>query len=230
MQLIPAIDLRAGRCVRPVAGRLHRRDPLRRPDPGQLCARAYRAARRRLAACGRPGRRPGRRAPPTREVIAALAAPRHAAAAGRGRRALARQAIRELLDAGVSRVVHRQRRPRVPRGSGRLAQLTFGAQRLCLAFDVRGARPGTRAARAHAWLDRAPSGPQPCGRRSGPLPFVAVSRHVPVHRHSGATAPLNRSQTLDLYRTALARFSPSIWRWQASGGVRGRRRSRRPGI
>jgi len=88
----------------------------------------------------------------------------------------------------------------------------FGAQRLCLAFDVRARAGADPRVHTHGW--RQASGLsvwEALGRyRGGSIRHVLCTD---IGRDGALTGP-----NLDLYRTALARF-PDL-AWQASGGVR----------
>src|SRR5882762_2428366 len=207
MQLIPAIDVRAGRCVRLYQGDFAA-ETCYPPDPAQLLRRYQALGARWLHVVDLDGARDGARA--NGAVIAGLASlgTLHLQVGGGVRSS---QAIRELLDAGVARVVigsaALERPDEVATWLGR-----FGAERLCLAFDV---RAGTgAAARVHT---------QGWTQDSGVSLWAAIDRYAPgsvrhilctdIGRDGALTGP-----NLDLYRTAIARF-PDL-AWQASGGVR----------
>jgi len=207
MQLIPAIDLRAGRCVRLLQGDFGA-ETRYAPDPEQL-ARGYRALGAGwLHVVDLDGARDGARAnAPVIAALAALGTPQLQVGGG----VRCPQAITELLDAGVARVVIGSAALECPETvAAWLAH--FGAQRLCLAFDVRTETDGVPRVRTHGWT-----------RASGLTLWEALGRYrggsirhvlcTDIGRDGALTGP-----NLDLYRTALARF-PDL-AWQASGGVR----------
>src|ERR1700693_4124565 len=132
MQLVPAIDLRAGRCVRLYQGNFAA-ETCYAPDPEQLLRHFQGLGARWLHVVDLDGARDGARA--NAAVIAALASrgTLHLQAGGGVRSS---QAIRELLEAGVARVVigsaALERPEEVARWLGR-----FGAGRLWLALAGR---------------------------------------------------------------------------------------------
>jgi phosphoribosylformimino-5-aminoimidazole carboxamide ribotide isomerase len=207
MQLIPAIDLRAGRCVRLYQGNFAA-ETCYAPDPEQLLCHYQGLGARWLHVVDLDGARDGVRA--NGAVIAALASlgTLHLQAGGGVR---SWQAIRELLEAGVARVVigsaALERPAEVARWLGH-----FGAERLCLAFDVRvetGAEPRVHT---HGWTQDSPvSLWEAIGRYA-----TGSVRHI-LCTDIGRDGALTGAN-LDLYRTAVARF-PDL-AWQASGGVR----------
>src|SRR6267154_2237211 len=146
MQLIPAIDLRAGRCVRLLQGDFAA-ETRYAPDPEQL-ARGYRALGAGwLHVVDLDGARDGARAnAPVIAALAALGTPQLQVGGG----VRCPQAIRELLDVGVARVVIGSAALECPdEVAAWLAH--FGAQRLCLAFDVRTETDGVPRVRTHGW-------------------------------------------------------------------------------
>jgi len=207
MLLIPAIDVRAGRCVRLYQGDFAA-ETCYAPDPAQLLRRYQALGARWLHVVDLDGARDGARA--NAAVIAALASlgTLHLQVGGGVRSA---QAIGELLDAGVARVVigsaALERPDEVATWLGR-----FGAQRLCLAFDVRAETGGEARVHTHGWT-----------QDSGVSLWAALGRYATgsvrhilctdIGRDGALTGP-----NLDLYRATVARF-PEL-AWQASGGVR----------
>jgi phosphoribosylformimino-5-aminoimidazole carboxamide ribotide isomerase len=205
--LIPAIDVRAGRCVRLYQGDFAA-ETCYAPDPAQLLRRYQALGTRWLHVVDLDGARDGTRA--NAAVIAALASlgtlPLQV---GGGVRSS--QAIRELLDSGVARVVigsaALERPDEVATWLGR-----FGAERLCLAFDVRAETAAEARVHTHGWT-----------QDSGVSLWAALGRYATgsvrhilctdIGRDGALTGP-----NLDLYRSAVARF-PDL-AWQASGGVR----------
>ena len=206
MQLIPAIDLRAGRCVRLYQGNFAA-ETCYAPDPEQLLCHYQGLGARWLHVVDLDGARDGARA--NGAVIAALAAlgTLHLQVGGGVRSS---QAIRELLEAGVARVVVGSAALERPEEVARWL-VCFGAERLCLAFDVR-AESGEARVHTHGWTqDGGVSLWEAIGRYG-----TGSVRHIlctDIGRDGALTGP-----NFDLYRSAVARF-PDL-AWQASGGVR----------
>jgi phosphoribosylformimino-5-aminoimidazole carboxamide ribotide isomerase len=207
MLLIPAIDVRAGRCVRLYQGDFAA-ETCYGPDPEGLLRRYQTLGARWLHVVDLDGAKDGARA--NGAVIAALAAlgAVHLQVGGGVRSS---RTIEQLLDAGVARVVigsaALERPDEVSRWLGR-----FGAQRLCLAFDVRAGTRQQARVYTHGWTqDSSVSLWEAVGRYA-----TGSIRHIlctDIGRDGALTGP-----NLDLYRTAVARF-PNV-AWQASGGVR----------
>src|SRR6267378_2872747 len=207
MLLIPAIDVHAGRCVRLYQGDFTA-ETCYAPDPVQLLHRYQALGARWLHVVDLDGARDGARA--NGAVIAGLAS-LGALDLQVGGGVRSSQAIRELLDAGVARVVigsaALERPGEVATWLGR-----FGAERLCLAFDVRAGTGGEARVHTHGWT-----------QDSGVSVWAAIGRYAPgsvrhipctdIGRDGALTGP-----NLELYRAAVARF-PDL-AWQASGGVR----------
>jgi phosphoribosylformimino-5-aminoimidazole carboxamide ribotide isomerase len=87
----------------------------------------------------------------------------------------------------------------------------FGAERLCLAFDVRVEPTGEPHVHTHGWAER-----RNITLWDALAPYSTHVRHVlctDIARDGMLSRP-----NLDLYATALAAF-PDL-QWQASGGVR----------
>ena len=207
MLLIPAIDLRQGRCVRLLHGDFAA-ETRYEATPRALLAtyRSYGATW--LHVVDLDGAREGALA--NRELIADLAGDSGVRLqVGGGIRTSA--AIAEWLDCGVSRVVIGSAAVERP---GEVAEWIrrFGSERVCLALDVRldetqvprvHTRGWTKGTSSSLWatLERYPGG---------------LVRHVlctDIGRDGALTGP-----NLELYTAALARY-PAI-AWQASGGVR----------
>jgi phosphoribosylformimino-5-aminoimidazole carboxamide ribotide isomerase len=207
MRLIPAIDLKAGRCVRLLYGDFERET--RYVDDPQNLAEKYRA----LGADwlhvvdldGAQGGSPGNRA-----ILARLAAQSAVyTQVGGGLRDAA--SVAQMFELGVARVVI---------GSAALTNVEtvrgwldlYGPERVTLAFDVRLDGDGTPRVATHGWQ-----------RQSELSLWCAVAnftgsplKHVlctDVGRDGALTGP-----NVDLYREAVARH-PQI-HWQASGGIR----------
>ncbi|HTV95284.1 MAG TPA: 1-(5-phosphoribosyl)-5-[(5-phosphoribosylamino)methylideneamino] imidazole-4-carboxamide isomerase [Steroidobacteraceae bacterium] len=208
MRLIPAIDLKGGRCVRLLRGEFSAETSYEAP-PLELL-RSYRELGADwLHVVDLDGARDGSMG--NRAIIAALARePGVLLQVGGGLRSEA--AVAEVLGLGAARAVV---------GSAALddaAQVMrwlehFGAERVALAFDVRLDAAGTPRVATHGWQ-----------RQSGLTLWDALAsfpaglvRHVlctDVGRDGALTGP-----NTDLYARAV-RHSPHL-AWQASGGVRG---------
>ena len=207
MQLIPAIDLRAGRCVRLYQGNFAA-ETRYAAEPGELLLRyqAHGASWLHLVDLDR-ARDGGGTNRALIERLARLAALQ--LQVGGGIRAA--QDIAQLLDAGVARVVVGSAAVECPRTVAAWL-VRFGRERICLAFDVRTETDGQPRVRTHGWT-----------RASGLSLWDALGnyrgggiRHV-LCTDIGCDGALT-GPNLALYRTALARF-PHL-AWQASGGVR----------
>jgi phosphoribosylformimino-5-aminoimidazole carboxamide ribotide isomerase len=206
MLLIPAIDLRGGRCVRLYQGDFaaETRYPC---DPQELLANYRALGAPWVHVVDLDGAQHGARA--NRDAILRLAAcsPVQLQVGG-GVRSV--QAIEELLAGGVARVVIGsaavQRREEVLSWLER-----FGPEQLCLAFDVR-FEGGEPQVCTQGWTERA-----------GASLWEAIARYpagsfrhllcTDVERDGALLGP-----NLELYRAALAHARELAW--QASGGVR----------
>ena len=207
MLLIPAIDLRAGHCVRLYQGDFdaETRYPV---EPLELLGRYRAFGASWVHVVDLDGARDGELG--NRATISALAAePGARLQVGGGIRSA--QRIEALLEAGVGRVVIGSAAVERPQEVGAWLE-RFGAERICLALDVRLDARGAAMVQTRGWreaaavtlweaLDRYPAG---------------TVRHVlctDIERDGALAGP-----NLELYATARARF-PQI-AWQASGGVR----------
>ena len=207
MQLIPAIDLRAGRCVRLLRGDFAH-ETRYDADPAHL-AEKYRSLGAGwlhvvdLDAAGERG-------PSNRAVIAGLAAQGALKMqVGGGLRDVA--GVSQMLDLGAARVVV---------GSAALTSVAtvrgwlerFGPERVTLAFDVRLDAGGTPRVATHGWQRQSELSLWDALANYGGSPL----KHVlctDVDRDGAMTGP-----NVDLYGEAVRRH-PQI-RWQASGGIR----------
>ena len=207
MLLIPAIDLRNGRCVRLFKGDFAA-ETRYESEPLELLARYRELGASWLHVVDLDGARDGTLA--NRGIIASLAAQQDVKLqVGGGVRSAA--VIEDLLCQGVTRVVVGSLAVEQPAAvSGWLER--FGAQRVCLAFDVLSDSQGVPRVRTRGWT------------QGGTLslwealePFRAHGlQHVlctDIDRDGALSGP-----SLALYREALQRC-PEI-AWQASGGVR----------
>ena len=207
MRLIPAIDLRAGHCVRLLHGdfEAETRYPT---DPHSLLSKYREVGADWLHIVDLDGARDG--ALGNRAIIVELAARKAISLqVGGGLRNTA--ALAQMLDAGVARAVV---------GSAAVSQVEqvqawlahFGAQRLTLAFDVSLDDNGSPKVMTHGWQ-----------RQSeyslwNAMDAYAASqlKHVlctDVGRDGALTGP-----NVELYREAVRRY-PQV-EWQASGGIR----------
>ena len=207
MRLIPAIDLRAGHCVRLLHGdfEAETRYPA---DPHSLLTKYREVGADWLHIVDLDGARDG--ALGNRAIIVELAARKAISLqVGGGLRNTA--ALAQMLDAGVARAVV---------GSAAVSQVEqvqawlahFGAERLTLAFDVSIDDGGLPRVMTHGWQ-----------RQSEYSLWDALDqysasqlKHVlctDVGRDGALTGP-----NVDLYREAVRRY-PLI-AWQASGGIR----------
>ncbi|HUX73942.1 MAG TPA: 1-(5-phosphoribosyl)-5-[(5-phosphoribosylamino)methylideneamino] imidazole-4-carboxamide isomerase [Steroidobacteraceae bacterium] len=207
MRLIPAIDLRGGRCVRLRHGDFGA-ETLYAAPPLELLAKYRDAGADWLHVVDLDGARDGHAG--NGALIARLAALRAVKLqVGGGLRS--RAAIAPLLATGVARAVVGSAALTDP-GEVREWLAEFGAERIALAFDVRLDARGTPRVATHGWR-----------RQSALCLWEAVEgfaaralKHVlctDVRRDGALSGP-----NVALYREAAARF-PEI-AWQASGGVR----------
>jgi phosphoribosylformimino-5-aminoimidazole carboxamide ribotide isomerase len=206
MLLIPAIDLASGRCVRLRQGNFAD-ETCYSVSPRELLLRYEALGARWVHVVDLDGAKDGLRV--NHSVITALAAASSLKLqVGGGIRRAA--TIEVLLAAGVARVVIGtaavQRPQKVLQWLKR-----FGAERLCLAFDVRVEPTGEPHVRTHGWSQR--------GNLTlwdALAPYSSQARHVlctDIARDGMLSRP-----NLDLYATAIAAF-PHL-QWQASGGIR----------
>jgi phosphoribosylformimino-5-aminoimidazole carboxamide ribotide isomerase len=205
--LIPAIDLRNGRCVRLLKGDFAA-ETRYEYEPHELLQRYRGIGASWLHVVDLDGARDGTLA--NRSIIVSLASQTAVKIqVGGGVRSAA--VIDDLLRNRVSRVVIGSLAVEKPEEViGWLKQ--FGATRICLAFDIRSDAEGVPRVRTRGWT------------QGGQLslwhalePFVAHGlKHVlctDIDRDGALSGP-----SLELYREARQRY-PEI-AWQASGGVR----------
>ena len=207
MQLVPAIDLRAGHCVRLLRGDFaaETRYPM---APLELLAKYRDLGAAWVHIVDLDGARGG--SADNREIILRLAAQKALKLqVGGGLRNTA--ALAQMLDAGVSRVVV---------GSAALSQVDqvqawlthFGAERVTLAFDVSIGDDGAPRVMTHGWQ-----------RQSEHTLWSAVDSYVASELKHVLCTDVGRDGALTgpntgLYREAVRRY-PQI-EWQASGGIR----------
>jgi phosphoribosylformimino-5-aminoimidazole carboxamide ribotide isomerase len=207
MLLIPAIDVRAGRCVG-----LHQGDFASEThysvEAEELLSRYHALGARWLHIVDLDGAKEG--VPLNMPLVARLARdPTARLQVGGGVRSA--YVVEALLSVGVARVVVGSAAIARPVEVVRWLQ-RLGAERLCLAFDVRLDSKGEPRVRTNGWT-----------QDGGVALWKALSlyravdlRHVlctDTARDGALTGP-----NLALYREAVERF-PNL-RWQASGGVR----------
>lgn len=207
MRLIPAIDLRAGHCVRLLHGdfEAETRYPT---SPHSLLTRYRDAGADWLHLVDLDGARDGSLG--NRAIICELAAAKALnLQVGGGLRNTA--ALAQMLDAGVARaVVGSAAILKVEQVLAWLAH--FGAERLTLAFDVSVDASASPRVMTHGWQRQSEfSLWDALQHYSASLP-----KHVlctDVGRDGALTGP-----NVELYREAVRRY-PQI-QWQASGGIR----------
>jgi len=206
MRLIPAIDLKAGRCVRLLHGDFAR-ETRYEAQPGALLAKYRTLGADWLHVVDLDGAKDGN--PGNRAIIEELAAAHTLKLqVGGGLRDTA--AVTRMLDLGAARVVI---------GSAALTEVEqvrawlehFGAERVALAFDVR-LCDGCPCVATHGWQRQSD-----LSLWSALANFAGTElKHVlctDVGRDGALSGP-----NIDLYGEA-ARRHPDI-HWQASGGVR----------
>lgn len=207
MLLVPAIDLRQGRCVRLYQGDFgaETRYAL---EPRELLGRYRAFGASWVHVVDLDGAKDGVLA--NRDVIAGLAAERSVRLqVGGGVRSP--EVLCDLLGLGIGRAVVGS--AAVERPGDVAAWLErFGPERVCLAFDVRIDERGEPRVRTRGWTEGGS-----VSLWSAIEPFCPRGlRHVlctDIGRDGALTGP-----NLPLYREALRRF-PGL-AWQASGGVR----------
>jgi phosphoribosylformimino-5-aminoimidazole carboxamide ribotide isomerase len=206
MQLIPAIDLLEGQCVRLAQGNFDRQRHYASDAP-TLLSRYARLGARWVHVVDLDGARDGARG--NQALIARMAAG-GALQLQVGGGVRSRAAIEELLQAGSSRVVVGSAAVEAPREVLEWLRI-FGAQRLCLAFDVRIDASGMPQVHTRGWTR--------CAQLSlweALAPFAGQLRHVlctDIARDGMLSGP-----NLALYAEAQRRH-PRL-AWQASGGIR----------
>jgi phosphoribosylformimino-5-aminoimidazole carboxamide ribotide isomerase len=208
MKIIPAIDLAAGRVVRLKQGDFAAQRAFEH-DAATLARRYLEAGAAWLHVVDLDGARAG--APAQLELIARIATSGGRVQAGGGVRR--REDVERLLAAGVARVVVGSVAVRAPRTfADWLAE--FGADRLCLALDLRRGADGRWQPAVDAW------------REAADADFAALLDGCTAAglRHA-LTTDIDRDGMADgpnlvLYRELAARW-PQL-AWIASGGVRDR--------
>jgi phosphoribosylformimino-5-aminoimidazole carboxamide ribotide isomerase len=207
MLLMPAIDLRHGRCVRLLQGDFGAETRYEH-EPHELLLRYRGLGATWLHVVDLDGAKDGVLA--NRSAIVALAS-QHAVRLQVGGGVRSASAIDDLLRNGIARVVVGSAAVEQPQEvAAWIAR--FGAERVCLAFDVRLDAAGEPRVRTRGWTEDASISLWEAIAR---FP-VGTLKHVlctDIERDGALSGP-----NLDLYREALRRF-PQL-SWQASGGVR----------
>jgi phosphoribosylformimino-5-aminoimidazole carboxamide ribotide isomerase len=207
MRLIPAIDLKGGRCVRLLRGDFAQ-ETRYRTEPQALLAKYRELGADWVHVVDLDGARDGSSG--NRALIAELAALNGVKLqVGGGLRNTA--ALARMLDSGVARVVV---------GSAALSKTDqvrvwlkyFGSDHLTVALDVRLDESGTPCVATHGWRRQSKLSlwDAVAGLENSNLEHVLCTD---VSRDGALTGP-----NIELYREAVRRF-PQI-AWQASGGIR----------
>lgn len=206
MELIPAIDLKDGRCVRLFKGDFSA-ETVYSNDPVSMLERYRELGARTVHVVDLDGARDGTQ--PNRDIIFEMAQRRRVRLqVGGGLRTLER--VKRLLDAGIDRAVIGSVAVSEPEQVG--AWLSeIDPRQIVLAFDVRIDAQGVPMLTTHGWL-----------KTSNVSLWNAVERYLPyglthvlctdVARDGAMTGP-----NYALYAEAVRRY-PQI-QWQASGGV-----------
>ena len=207
MLLIPSIDLRAGRCVRLRTGDFAK-ETAYAIEPAALAGRYRALGARWLHVVDLDGARDGL-AMNTPIIMGLAREPSISLQVGGGVRRAA--IIEALLCAGVARVVIGTAAVARPEEVATWLR-EFGAERICLAFDVRLTPGGEPQVRTEGWTrDAAMS----LDQALAPFPIPSL-RHVlctDIERDGTLRGP-----NIPLYGECVTRF-PAL-RWQASGGIR----------
>lgn len=207
MQLIPAIDLRGGRCVRLLQGRFDA-ETVFSTEPAEVLERYVELGASLVHVVDLDGARDGSQG--NAPAIASLAAGGRARLqVGGGVRT--RATAERLLAAGVQRVVVGSTAVTQPAEVAAWLR-DFGPDAIVIAFDVRLDDDGTPRLTTHGWE-----------RQTATSLWDAVEGYAPaglkhvlctdVARDGAMTGP-----NVELYTEAARRFPPVAW--QASGGVR----------
>jgi phosphoribosylformimino-5-aminoimidazole carboxamide ribotide isomerase len=207
MLLIPAIDLRDGRCVRLFQGDFGAETRYEQ-EPHELLLRYRGVGASWLHVVDLDGARDGVLA--NRGIIVALALQRAVRLqVGGGVRSAA--TIDDLLRQGVSRVVVGS--AAVERPDEVIDWLErYGPDRICLAFDVRLDEAGVPRVRTRGWTEATAISLWDAIARF-PQDRIKHILCTDIARDGALTGP-----NIELYRQAVLRF-PNL-AWQASGGVR----------
>jgi len=206
MLLIPSIDLRGGRCVRLLKGDFGA-ETRYDFEPHELLVRYRELGARWLHLVDLDGARDGLLA--NRAIIISLASQRAVQLqVGGGVRSA--EVVSDLLDHGVARVAVGSAAVEAPAEVARWIR-HYGAERICLAFDVQLDEAGVPLLRTRGWRQATS-----VSLWDAVASFTDVGlRHVlctDIARDGALSGP-----NVALYEEAVRRF-PAI-QWQASGGV-----------
>ncbi len=207
MQLIPAIDLRGGRCVRLLQGRFDA-ETIYAEDPIEIIDRYLAFGARQVHVVDLDGARDGSQA--NRNAIEHLVARAGRATLQVGGGVRTRQVADALLGLGIARVVVGSTAVAAPDEVACWLR-DLGPDRVVLAFDVRLDEAGTPRLTTHGWETQTATSLWEAVERFAP----AGLRHVlctDVARDGALTGP-----NLALYGECVRRY-PEV-QWQASGGV-----------
>lgn len=206
MELIPAIDLRNGNCVRLFKGDFAA-ETIYSNDPAEILDRYLAVGARRVHVVDLDGARDGEQ--PNRELIVGLARqPGVRLQVGGGLRTLER--VRQLLASGVERAVIGSVAVTAPREVAAWMQ-EIGPERMVLAFDVRLDSGGMPMLTTHGWKKTSETNLWQAieGFAAAGLKHVLCTDVARDGAMTGANC--------ELYSEAVRRF-PEL-QWQASGGV-----------
>ena len=207
MLLIPAIDLRHGRCVRLFQGDFGAETRYEH-EPHELLLRYRGLGASWLHVVDLDGAKDGVLA--NRGIIVALASQRAVRVqVGGGVRSAA--TVDDLIRQGVGRVVVGSAAVERP-GEVLDWLVRHGPERICLAFDVRLDEAGVPRVRTRGWTEATAISLWDAIARF-PQDRIKHILCTDIERDGALTGP-----NIDLYRQALSRF-PNL-AWQASGGVR----------
>jgi len=209
MMLIPAIDLRGGRCVRLLQGRFDA-ETVYASDPVEVLERYLELGARLVHVVDLDGARDGAQA--NRAAIKALVGRAGRAALQVGGGIRSRRSAEELLALGASRVVVGSVAVSQPHEVAAWIR-DFGPERVVLAFDVRLDAAGTPCLATHGWE-----------RQTDTSLWDAVDRYAASGLRHVLCTDVARDGALSgpnfaLYGECVRRY-PGIT-WQASGGVSG---------
>jgi phosphoribosylformimino-5-aminoimidazole carboxamide ribotide isomerase len=206
MELIPAIDLRQGRCVRLLKGDFAA-ETVYADDPSSVLDRYLKLGARHVHVVDLDGARDGTQA--NRDAIVAMAAnPRVKLQVGGGLRSLER--VRDLLERGVDRAVIGSLAVTAPEQVIEWMR-EVDPRRIVLALDVRLDGSSRPLLTTHGWQQTSE-----VVLWDALEPYLEAGlRHVlctDIARDGALSGP-----NLELYAQAVSRF-PEL-QWQASGGV-----------
>jgi len=206
MELIPAIDLKEGRCVRLFQGDFAA-ETVYSTEPADVLARYVALGARRVHVVDLDGARDGQQQ--NRAIIGNLAAAKRAKLqVGGGLRTLDR--VRELLQSGIERAVIGSVAVTAPEEVMRWMS-EIDPKKIVLAFDVRIDATGAPMLTTHGWQ-----------QTSDTVLWKAVEKFMKAGLGHVLCTDISRDGALtgpncDLYADAVRRF-PEL-QWQASGGV-----------